>query len=147
MKRSEVVTMKKIFILTVALLLCIVIILACVAYLNNTNKSYTNDNFFTIIPIENVKGISLSEAETLCYEKIGKVATENGYALIYIPVTAGEYQNKQYYIFRWQWLVENHHYSTIGYVAVLSDGMEIRDAVEHPDGEFEFGSVKWKTLT
>lgn len=98
-----------------------------------------------IIPIsvDDVKGISAREAEALCCGFMGETDADTGFAFSF--GTSGAVQNgeKQYYVVRASWLVNNDHLSYIGDFFVSADGKEIYDGVV-TGNLYEMMDLKWK---
>lgn len=123
------------------------------------NKSETLkgdiENCGTVIPIENTDGISAEAAQNLCLEHIGSVDDESfpyllaehhtGRDIGYACGGALKYKDKDYYIMRMMWTADGEPvWSTIGELAVSTDGAEIFNILRVGDGIYRFSDVVWK---
>ena len=111
------------------------------------NKAVIENNditsgHITEISIDDVKGISQSEAEDLCYAVMGEKDEETGFAYSFGATGAIEKGEKQYYVIRASWLVENSHLSYIGDFFVSVDGKEIYEGTAIM-GEYEILNKLW----
>ncbi len=100
----------------------------------------------TPIPVDNVKGITAREAEALCYEFMGEKDADTGFAFSFGTSGAVQRGEKQYYVIRASWLVNNDHLSYIGDFFVSADGKEIYDGVVSGD-TYEMMDLRWKKQT
>ena len=109
----------------------------------------------TVIPIENTDGISAKAARDLCLEHIGSVDDESfpyllaehhtGRYIGYVREGALKYKDKDYYIMRMMWTADGDSYwSTIGELAVSTDGAEIIEILKVGDGIYRFSDVLWE---
>lgn len=130
---------KKIFCIISAVLL-IFVIGGCNSATNKNNDN--TPDIITEISIDDVKGISQSEAEELCYLVMGKADDETGFLFSFGATGAIEKGKKQYYVIRASWLVENSHLSYIGDFFVSADGKEIYEGTAI-SGEYEMVNMVW----
>ena len=102
-----------------------------------------SDGDITPISVDDVKGITGQEAEELCYYVMGEKDEDTGFTFSF--GTSGAVQNgeKQYYVIRASWLVDNNHLSYIGNFFVSADGKEIYDGVVSGE-EYEMMDLMWK---
>lgn len=106
---------------------------------NNISETETNHTIVEI-PVDKVKGITKKQAEELCYSVMGKKDADTGFAFSFGVSGAVEKDNKQYYVIRASWLVNNNHMSYIGDFFVSSDGKEVRKGLAL-QGEYEIGEL------
>ena len=97
---------------------------------------------FVQIPIASVSGITTKRAEELCYNVLGKKDEKTGNLFSYGVSDAVKKGNREYYIVRVSWLVNNDHMSYIGDFFVSSDGSKIYNGFAKP-GEYEMGDIIW----
>ena len=97
---------------------------------------------FVQIPIDSVSGITTKRAEELCYNVLGKKDEKTGNLFSYGVSDAVKKGNREYYIVRVSWLVNNDHMSYIGDFFVSSDGSKIYNGFAKP-GEYEMGDIIW----
>ena len=97
---------------------------------------------FVQIPIDSVRGITTKRAEELCYNVLGKKDEKTGNLFSYGVSDAVKKGNREYYIVRVSWLVNNDHMSYIGDFFVSSDGSKIYNGFAKP-GEYEIGDIVW----
>ncbi len=97
---------------------------------------------FVQIPIDSVSGITTKKAEELCYNVLGKKDEKTGNLFSYGVSDAVKKGNREYYIVRVSWLVNNDHMSYIGDFFVSSDGSKIYNGFAKP-GEYEMGDIVW----
>ena len=97
---------------------------------------------FVQIPIDSVSGITTKKAEELCYNVLGKKDEKTGNLFSYGVSDAVKKGNREYYIVRVSWLVNNDHMSYIGDFFVSSDGSKIYNGFAKP-GEYEMGDIIW----
>ena len=97
---------------------------------------------FVQIPIDSVSGITTKRAEELCYNVLGKKDEKTGNLFSYGVSDAVKKGNREYYIVRVSWLVNNDHMSYIGDFFVSSDGSKIYNGFAKP-GEYEMGDIVW----
>lgn len=102
-----------------------------------------SDVDITIISVDDVKGITGREAEELCYYVIGEKDEDTGFAFSFGTSGAIQKGEKQYYVIRASWLVDNNHLSYIGNFFVSADGKEIYDGVVSGE-EYEMMDLMWK---
>ena len=125
---------------------CIIVAILLIFAIGGCNKTVDeNDNtlgIITEIAIDDVKGISSSEAEELYYSFMGKEDKETGFPFSFGTSGAIQKDGKQYYVIRASWLVENSHLSYIGDFFVSADGKEIYDGVAL-QGEYEILNKVW----
>ena len=100
----------------------------------------------TPIPVDNVKGITAQEAEALCCRVMGERDEETGFVFSFGTSGAVQREEKQYYVIRVSWLVNNDHLSYIGDLFVSADGKEIYDGVVTGD-KYEMMDLRWKKQT
>ena len=103
----------------------------------------TTTGRITEISINDVNGISPSQAEELCYSFMGKEDEETGFLFSFGAEGAIEKDKKQYYVIRASWLVENSHLSYLGNLFVSADGKEIYDGTAIM-GEYEIMNRVWR---
>lgn len=97
---------------------------------------------FVQIPIDSVSGITTKKAEELCYNVLVKKDEKTGNLFSYGVSDAVKKGNREYYIVRVSWLVNNDHMSYIGDFFVSSDGSKIYNGFAKP-GEYEMGDIVW----
>ncbi len=85
------------------------------------------------IPVENVSGITPQQAAELCYTVMGEKDEATGFTFSFGVSAAVERNQKQYYVVRASWLVDNSHLSYIGDFFVAADGKEIFSGIFQPD--------------
>jgi len=102
-----------------------------------------SDVDITIISVDDVKGITGREAEELCYYVMGEKDEDTGFAFSFGTSGAIQKGEKQYYVIRASWLVDNNHLSYIGNFFVSADGKEIYDGVVSGE-EYEMMDLMWK---
>ncbi len=95
------------------------------------------------IPVESVKGITKDEAEKLCYSVLGEKDEKTGFVFSFATSGAVETNNKQYYVIRASWLVNNDHMSYIGDFFVSADGKEVYNGFVQ-SGEYEITDIIWR---
>ena len=103
----------------------------------------TEDGAIIAIPIDDVKGITPGEAEKLCVLVFGKEDKETGFLFSFGVAGAVERNNKQYYVIRTSWLVNNSHLSYIGDYFVSADGKQIYSGIAKPWEEYSMDSLVW----
>ncbi|MBQ3114508.1 MAG: hypothetical protein IJC06_00075 [Clostridia bacterium] len=98
-----------------------------------------------IIPIsvDEVKGITKQEAEEICYYVFGEKDEDTGFVFSFGTSGAVQKDEKQYYVIRASWLVDNNHLSYIGDFFVSADGNEIYDGAVMGE-EYEMMDLVWK---
>ncbi|MBE7048657.1 MAG: hypothetical protein E7393_04730 [Ruminococcaceae bacterium] len=104
---------------------------------------YKTDDAIIVISIDDVNGITPEEAEKLCFSVFGKEDKETGFLFLFSVTGAIEQKNKQYYIIRMSWLVNNSHLSYIGDCFVSVDGKEIYTGIANPPEEYIMDSLIW----
>ncbi len=97
----------------------------------------------TPISVDDIKGITGREAEELCYYVLGEKDEDTGFTFSFGTTGAVQKGEKQYYVIRASWLVDNNHFSYIGDFFVSADGEEIYDGVVSGE-EYEMMDLKWK---
>ena len=102
-----------------------------------------SDGDITPISVDDVKGITGQEAEELCYYVMGEKDEDTGFAFSFGTSGAVQKGEKQYYVIRASWLVDNNHLSYIGNFFVSADGKEIYDGVVSGE-EYEMMDLMWK---
>ena len=102
-----------------------------------------SDGDITPISVDDVKGITGQEAEELCYYVMGEKDEDTGFAFSFGTSGAVQKGEKQYYVIRASWLVDNNHLSYIGNFFVSADGKEIYDGVVSGE-EYEMMDLIWK---
>ncbi len=108
----------------------------------NVNNE-TENGGITVISIYDVKGITTKEAENLCVSAFGEKDKETGFLFSFGVSGAVERNNKQYYVIRASWLVNNSHMSYIGDYFVSADGKEIYTGIATPPDEYVFDALVW----
>ena len=104
--------------------------------LNDSNKAIN-------IQLNSIKGISENDATNLCLTIIGEKAEETGFKLAYRCVGAVEFESQNYYVMYRSWLVDDNHWSYIGYAMVSIDGDKIYDGVVDREENYYFGKKLW----
>ena len=94
------------------------------------------------ISIDTVNGITMREAEELCYYVLGEKDEDTGFTFSFGTSGAVEKDKKQYYVIRASWLVNKSHLSYIGDFFVSSDGKEIYSGTASP-GEYIMVNRIW----
>ena len=102
-----------------------------------------SDGDITPISVDDVKGITGQEAEELCYYVMGEKDEDTGFAFSFGTSGAVQKGEKQYYVIRASWLVDNNHLSYIGNFFVSAAGKEIYDGVVSGE-EYEMMDLMWK---
>ena len=102
-----------------------------------------SDGDITPISVDDVKGITGQEAEKLCYYVMGEKDEDTGFTFSFGTSGAVQKGEKQYYVIRASWLVDNNHLSYIGNFFVSADGKEIYDGVVSGE-EYEMMDLIWK---
>ncbi len=102
-----------------------------------------DDGDIVEIPVESVKGITKQEAEKLCYSVLGEKDEKTGFIFSFATSGAVETNNKQYYVIRASWLVNNDHSSYIGDFFVSADGKEVYNGFVQ-SGEYTITDVIWR---
>lgn len=97
----------------------------------------------TQVPLEQVQGISIEEAEDLCYETIGEFDEDTGFELSYRCIEAVKIEDATYYVMFISWLVDNDHWSHIGHVLVSADGAAIYSCTPNEDGSYTLDRKLW----
>ena len=97
----------------------------------------------TPISVDDIKGITGREAEELCYYVLGEKDEDTGFTFSFGTSGAVQKGQKQYYVIRASWLVDNDHFSYIGDFFVSADGKEIYDGVVLGE-EYEMMDLRWK---
>ncbi len=105
-------------------------------------ETKSNDDI-TPISVDDVKGITGREAEELCYYVLGEKDEDTGFSFSFGTSGAVQKGEKQYYVIRASWLVDNNHFSYIGDFFVSADGKEIYDGVVSGE-KYEMMDLKWK---
>ena len=113
-------------------------------------EEITNKSEVVEVPISDVEsiakekedGITKEEAESLCRERLGDKAEENGFPISYRCIGAVSANEKLYYAMHITWLVDNNHWSYIGNCYVSSDGKEIYDGIVSP-ARYEITELRW----
>ena len=101
------------------------------------------DGDITPISVDDVRGITGQEAEELCYYVLGEKDEDTGFVFSFGTSGAVQKDEKQYYVIRASWLVNNDHFSYIGDFFVSADGKEIYDGVVSGE-EYEMTDLRWK---
>lgn len=139
---------KKIFFTLVIIMFLIVLLCGVFVvseYINSDCQITQNDDLncsIVEISIEDVRGISRTEAEEMCYKVFGKKDKDTGFLFSFSTTSAVKTNNKQYYVIRASWLVDNNHLSYIGDFFVSSDGKEIYDGIASSD-EYTMVNLIW----
>ena len=94
------------------------------------------------IPVDSVDGITPEESEELCYFVMGEADEETGFPFSFGVAGAIEQGEKEYYVIRASWLVNNSHMSYIGDFFVAADGMELYSGTAKP-GEYTIENLIW----
>ena len=111
----------------------------------NENSNFTEETVtgeIKEISVDDVSGITAEEAEQLCYNILGEKDDETGFLFSFGVSGAVEKDNKQYYVIRASWLVNNSHLSYIGDFFVSADGKQVYDGLAGPDG-YEMINIIW----
>ena len=88
------------------------------------------------------KRITPEDAEKLCYSVIGEKDKETGFLFSFGVSGIIEKEEKEYYVIRASWLVNNDHMSYIGDFLVSEDGKEIYNAYLSDD-EYIIKELIW----
>ena len=105
----------------------------------DTDKAETH---IVEIPVDSIKGITKQEAEKLCYSVLGEKDADTGFTFSFGVSGAVKRGEKQYYVVRTSWLVNNSHLSYIGDFFVSADGNEIYNGTAL-SGEYEMTDKIW----
>lgn len=97
---------------------------------------------FNTVFIPQNKTITAEEAEKLCYSVLGDKDEETGFTFSFGVTGTCEKEEKQYYVIRASWLVNNSHMSYIGDFFVSFDGKEIYNGYAK-SGEYEISDIIW----
>ena len=108
---------------------------------NNTNIIDSKSEIYEI-PVESINGITKEDAEKLCYLYMGEKDEKTGFTYSFGVSGAVKKDNKQFYVVRASWLVNNSHLSYIGDFFVSSDGKEIYDGLAQ-QGEYKIIKLVW----
>lgn len=87
--------------------------------------------------------ITPEDAEKLCYSVLGDKDEETGFPFSFGVTGTYEKDEKQYYVIRASWLVNNSHMSYIGDFFVSDDGKEIYNGFVQ-SGEYIMENVIWR---
>lgn len=87
-------------------------------------------------------GITAKQAQELCSEILGNMASETGFPISYNCISAVSAKGKLYYVMNISWFVNEVHWSYIGNCFVSSDGTEIYDGISNSDG-YEMTQLRW----
>ncbi len=102
-----------------------------------------SDGDITPISVDDVKGITGQEAEELCYYILGEKDEDTGFVFSFGTSGAVQKGEKQYYVIRASWLVDNSHLSYIGDFFVSADGKEIYTGTALSD-EYIMENLIWR---
>mgnify|MGYP005611459073 CR=1 FL=1 len=105
------------------------------------NETKSDDDIIEI-SVDSVKGITQEDAEKLCHSVFGEKDEETGFLFSFGTSGAVETEEKQYYVIRVSWLVNNSHLSYIGDFFVSADGKEIYDGTAL-QGEYIMENLIW----
>jgi len=92
------------------------------------------------VPIDSVEGQGISEEEAakLCVTVFGEKNEKTGFKYGYRRVGAVEFKGKYYYVMFRTWLVDDNHWSNIGYAMVSVNGDAVYDGVIDDAGNYYF---------
>ena len=102
-----------------------------------------SDGDIAPISVDDVKGITGREAEELCYYILGEKDEDTGFVFSFGTSGAVQKGEKQYYVIRASWLVDNSHLSYIGDFYVSADGKEIYTGTAL-SGEYIMENLIWR---
>ncbi len=88
------------------------------------------------------QNITAEDAEKLCYSVLGEKDENTGFKFSFGFTETIEKDEKEYYVIRASWLVNNSHMSYIGDFFVSTDGKEIYSGIAL-NGEYEIGNLIW----
>lgn len=92
--------------------------------------------------VQQNKKITPRDAEKLCYAVLGEKDAETGFQFSFGVTETIKKEEKEYYVIRASWLVNNSHMSYIGDFFVSVDGKEIYTGFVRPD-EYKMEKLIW----
>jgi len=93
---------------------------------------------------QNGIGITQDEAASLCRTVLGEKEEETGFDLAYLYIATVEIDGNEYYVIHRSWLVDNNHWSYIGYAIVSVAGDRIYEGTIDNEGYYCISGILWE---
>lgn len=87
--------------------------------------------------------ISEKDARNLCVKVLGEKDKEMNFKQSYQYEDTLMQNEKEYYIFYVAWLVDDNHWSSVGYVMVSAEGNEIFSGIKDDKGDYYLSEKIW----